>query len=89
MTQEEHVFLTALGYLTLYPEAHSEGTFTFTDQFLNQLAAFITNGNGRKTKPLSFTKKLEELHLIRQYPLPVRSLPSYEALSNCFMFLTL
>ena len=64
MTQEEHLFLTALGYITLYPEAHSEGVFTFTDHFLTQLATVFTNASGTTTKPLSLVNKLEELHLM-------------------------
>ena len=84
MTQEEHFFMTALGYLTLYPKSHSEGTITFTDQFLNQLATFITDANGKTTKAHSLVKKLEELHVIRQYPLPVLSPPDYESTFKLF-----
>ena len=84
MTQEEHFLLTTLVYLTLYPKSHSEGTFTFTDQFLNQLATFITDANGKTTKAHSLVKKLEELHVIRQYPLPVLSPPDYESTFKLF-----
>ena len=78
MTQEEHFLVTALGYLTLYPKSHSEGTFTFTDQFLNQLATVITDANGRTTEPHFLVNNLAERHVIRQYPLPVLSPPDYE-----------
>ena len=84
MTQEEHFLLIAIGYLTLYPKAHSEGTFTFTDQFLNQLATVITEAGGRATEPHFLVKKLEERHVIRQYPLPVLSPPDYESTFKLF-----
>ena len=84
MTQEEHFLVTALGYLTLYPEAHSEGTLTFTDQFLTQLASVITEASGRTSQPHSLLKKLEETHIIRQYPLPVLSPPDYESTFKLF-----
>ena len=78
MTQEEHFLVIALGYLTLYPKAHSEGTLTFTDQFLTQLATVITEGNGRTTEPHFLVNNLAKRHVIRQYPLPVLSPPDYE-----------
>ena len=78
MTQEEHFLLTALGYITLYPDAHSEGAFTFTDQFLFQLATVIATANGSTTEPRTLVRKLEELLVIRQYPLPVLSPPDYD-----------
>ena len=84
MTQEEHFLLIAIGYLTLYPKAHSEGTFTFTDQFLNQLATVITEACGRTTELHFLVKKLEERHVIRQYPLPVLSPPDYESTFKLF-----
>ena len=84
MTQEEHFLVTALGYITLYPKAHSEGTLTFTDQFLNQLATIITDASGRTTMTYSLVKKLEETHIIRQYPLPVLSPPDYETTFKLF-----
>ena len=84
MTQEEHFLLTALGYITLYPEAHSEGTFTFSDQFLNQLAMVIAMASGTTTEPYSLVNKLRELHVIRQYPLPVLSPPDYESTFKLF-----
>ena len=83
MTQAEHFLLTALGYITLYPEAHSEGTFTFTDQFLNQLATIVAEANGT-TEPQSLIKKLEALNTIRQYPLPVLCPPDYESTFKLF-----
>ena len=76
MTPEEHFLLTTLVYLTLYPKSHSEGTFTFTDQFLM--------ANGKTTKAHSLVKKLEELHVIRQYPLPALSPPDYESTFKLF-----
>ena len=84
MTQEEHFLVTALGYLTLYPKSHSEGTFTFTDQFLNQLATFITDASGRTTEPHFLVNNLAERHVIRQYPLPVLSPPDYESTFKLF-----
>ena len=84
MTQEEHFLLTALGYLTLYPKSHSEGTFTFTDQFLNQLATVITDAIGRTTEPHFLVTNLAERHIIRQYPLPVLSPPDYESTLKLF-----
>ena len=84
MTQEEHFLLTALGYLTLYPKAHSEGTLTFTDQFLNQLATVITDASGRTTEPHFLVNNLAERHVIRQYPLPVLSPPDYESTFKLF-----
>ena len=84
MTQEEHFLMTALGYITLYPEAHSEVTLTFTDQFLTQLATVITDTSGRTTMTYSLVKKLEETHIIRQYPLPVLSPPDYESTFKLF-----
>ena len=84
MTQEEHFLMTALGYLTLYPKSHSEGTFTFTDQFLNQIATVITEASGRASEPHSLLKKLSELHIIRQYPYPVLSPPDYESSLKLF-----
>ena len=85
MTLEEH-FLTALGYLTLYPKSHSEGTFTFTDQFLNQLATVIADADasGRTTEPHFLVNNLAERHIIRQYPLPVLSPPDYESTFKLF-----
>ena len=79
MTPEEHFFLTALSYITLYPEAQSEGAFTFTDQFLFQLATVIATASGTTTEPRTLVRKLEELHVIRCYPLPVLSPPDYES----------
>ena len=67
MTQEEHFLLTALGYLTLYPKSHSEGAFTFTDQFLTQLATVITDASSKPTIAHSLVKKLSELNIIRLY----------------------
>ena len=84
MTQEEHFLLTALSYITLYPEAHSEGAFTFTDQFLNHLATVIATASGSTTEPHTLVRKLEELHVIRQYPLPVLSPPDYESTFKLF-----
>ena len=84
MTQEEHFLVTALGYLTLYPKSHSEGTLTFTDQFLNQLATFITDASGRTTEPHFLVNNLAERHIIRQYPLPVLSPPDYESTFKLF-----
>ena len=84
MTQEEHFLLTTLGYLTLYPKAYSEGTFTFTDQFLNQLATVITDASGRTTEPHFLVNNLAERHVIRQYPLPVLSPPDYESTLKLF-----
>ena len=84
MTQEEHFLVTALGYLTLYPKAHSEGTFTFTDRFLCQLATVITDASGRTTEPHFLVNSLAERHVIRQYPLPVLSPPDYETTLKLF-----
>ena len=84
MTHEEHFLVTALGYLTLYPKSHSEGTFTFTDQFLNQLATVITDASGRRTEPHFLVNNLAKRHIIRQYPLPVLSPPDYESTFKLF-----
>ena len=84
MTQEEHFLVTVLGYLTLYPKSHSEGTFTFTDQFLNQLATVISDASGRTTEPHFLVNNLAERHVIRQYPLPVLSPPDYESTFKLF-----
>ena len=78
MTPEEDFFLTALGYITLYPVAHLEGAFTFTDQFLEQLATVIAPASLTTLEPHTLVRRLEELHVIRQYPLPVLSPPDYE-----------
>ena len=78
MTPEEHFFLTVLGSITLYPEAHSEGAFTFTDQFLHQLATVIPKADNATTEPHTLVRKLEELRCIRQYPLAVLSPPDYD-----------
>ena len=84
MTQEEHFLVTALGYLTLFPKAHSEGTLTFTDQFLNELATVITDASGRTTEPHFLVNNLAERHVIRQYPLPVLSPPDYQSTFKLF-----
>ena len=84
MTQEEHFFLTALSYITLYPEAQSEGAFPFTHQFFNHLATVIATANGSTTEPHKLVGKLEKLHVIRQYPLPVLCPPNYESTFKLF-----
>ena len=79
MTQEEHFFLCVLSYISLYPEAHSEGAFAFTDQFSEQVSTVIVKAGATTTEPHSLVRKLEELQCIRQYPLPVLSPPDYES----------
>ena len=84
MTQEEQFLLCVLSYISLYPEAHSEGAFAFTDQFSEQVSTVIVKAGATTTEPHSLVRKLKELQCIRQYPLPVLSPPDYESTIKLF-----